>query len=70
MSFWASLFGKKVYCHGCGAVIPGELKTEGDEVYCSEACRANYRRLSTMPPPAQSASRQNSSAQRNDDIAH
>ncbi len=51
MGIWASLMGKKVHCTGCGAIIPVDPKNVGDEVYCSEACRENYRRLSTLPPP-------------------
>jgi hypothetical protein len=70
MSFWANLFGKKVYCHGCGAVIPGELKTEGDEVYCGDTCRENYRRLSTMPPPAQDVSQQQVNTPGSDGVVH
>lgn len=51
MGFWSSLIGKKVHCTGCGAVLPVDPKKAGEEVYCSEACRANYQRLSTLPPP-------------------
>lgn len=50
MSFWASLFGKKVHCHGCGVVLPSHVKAKDGETYCSDVCRDNYRRLSTMPP--------------------
>lgn len=51
MSFWSSLFGTKVHCTGCGVVLPVDSKKAGEEVFCSEACRANYQRLSTLPPP-------------------
>lgn len=58
MGFWSSLVGKKVHCTGCGVVIPIDPKTAKDEEYCSEACRANYKRLSTIPPPADKAAPQ------------
>ncbi|HNS96279.1 MAG TPA: hypothetical protein PLJ27_22395 [Polyangiaceae bacterium] len=63
MSFWASLFGKKVHCHGCGVVLPSHVKAKDGETYCSDVCRDNYRRLSTMPPtpPTQDAPGQEAS---------
>ena len=51
MSFWSSLFGKKVHCTGCGVVLPVDSKKAGEDVFCSDACRANYYRLSSLPPP-------------------
>ncbi len=52
MGFWSNLIGKKVHCTGCGIVLPVDPKNVGNEVYCSDACKANYLRLSTLPPPA------------------
>jgi hypothetical protein len=51
MGFWSALTGKKVHCTGCGMVIPIDRKDAGSEVYCSDACRVNYVRLSSAPPP-------------------
>lgn len=50
MGFWSNLVGKKYHCLGCGVVLPAAPKDDND-VYCGEVCRANYQRLSTMPPP-------------------
>jgi hypothetical protein len=50
MSLWQSLFGTKTHCAGCGAVVPGVDPRPGEDVYCSEVCRANVVRLSTIPP--------------------
>lgn len=50
MGFWSNLVGKKYHCMGCGVVLPSAPKDERD-AYCGEVCRANYQRLSTMPPP-------------------
>ncbi len=46
-----ALIGKKMHCTGCGQVVPQVPEHKNQEIYCSEACRGNYERLSTIPPP-------------------
>ncbi len=51
MGLWEALVGRKTHCAGCGAVVPVELESKYDEVFCSEACERNFKRLSSVPPP-------------------
>jgi hypothetical protein len=51
MGLWNALTGKKTHCAGCGTVVPVNLENQFDEVYCSEACERNFKRLSSAPPP-------------------
>lgn len=48
---WQLLTGRKTHCAGCGAVIPMTLENKYEEVYCSDVCRRNVARLSSVPPP-------------------
>lgn len=50
MGFWQSLIGTKAHCSGCGLVVdPNTATREGQELYCSQACRAQVVRLSQPP---------------------
>lgn len=51
MSIWDSLIGRKTHCAGCGMVVPVDRFNRFEEVYCSEACRKNVQRISSVPPP-------------------
>lgn len=50
MGIWNALIGRKTHCAGCGTVVPAE-KNKFEEVYCSDVCRRNVDRLSSVPPP-------------------
>jgi hypothetical protein len=52
MGIWQQLTGKKTHCAGCGVVVPVTPENKFEETYCSETCRTNVRRLSSIPPPA------------------
>lgn len=56
MGFWQSLVGTKAHCAGCGLVVdPNHAIREGEDLYCSQACRAQVVRLSQPPVSADQA---------------
>jgi hypothetical protein len=48
---WQTLTGRETHCTGCGRTLPGTLDNKFEEFYCSDPCRRNLRRLSSVPPP-------------------
>jgi len=57
MGIWQALTGKKTHCTGCGTVVPTTKTNKFEDIYCSDVCRRNYLRLSSIPPPAGSEER-------------
>ncbi|MFW5739720.1 MAG: hypothetical protein ACOC1F_05080 [Myxococcota bacterium] len=58
MGIWDTLIGRKTHCAGCGTVVPGWRNRKKEEVYCSDACRRNVERISSVPPVSREEARE------------